>query len=547
MSDAGGETPAAAPEKGNVFAEEMGRVTNRTDLTKQPIPESPRQQDPAPPKTTSAPLQRWGSSNETAAALGKATQSEEKPKAVASDPLKALAKTNGVSGQNGASKDTEASKKPETKPATQKQAQALKPTPTLNPKKSNPTLPASKTSTKSPTLPASKTSTKSPTTSKPVSNPVPKANPSSTTKTPGKTPEKKSVPPLAPPTSATGSTQNKPTSSKKMPPPGAVITTGGFVKPKPKSPTRPVRLPDRLVAPTASSVSKVRDPGTITRSASAMGGSGRPHSRASTTAAAFLAAGGSSAPSNAPANKLRRQSSVVGRPRPSVGPPPRPRAADHPPVKHDRHVDESFLARMMRPTMSSEAKFHDKVPVTATTPPRKTAGPPPSAWKGTPTPKRSVSNAGTPTATPRKETSALSTKSAPEKKNVPKFVGRGTVDKAAVKPVEGSGVTAADAAEVTARKATVEEAAAAAETAEVAQPAADTTSATQASVEEKSANPKQETASSPVAELVHEDEAANKAESVSDTTAVEVETEGAKAGAAAVVAAGEEHGVGGGN
>ncbi|KAI1652976.1 hypothetical protein F4813DRAFT_383584 [Daldinia decipiens] len=45
---------------------------------------------------------------------------------------------------------------------------------------------------------------------------------------------------------------------------------------------------------------------------------------------------------------------------------------DHPIIKRDGHVDESFLARMMRPTQSSSSKTAEKVPVT---PPRKQSTP----------------------------------------------------------------------------------------------------------------------------------------------------------------------------
>lgn len=57
---------------------------------------------------------------------------------------------------------------------------------------------------------------------------------------------------------------------------------------------------------------------------------------------------------------------------PSIGPPPKPVAKDHPVPKKEAHVDESFLARMMRPTQASSSKTAEKVP---TTPPKKHGAP----------------------------------------------------------------------------------------------------------------------------------------------------------------------------
>lgn len=111
---------------------------------------------------------------------------------------------------------------------------------------------------------------------------------------------------------------------------------GGFKKPRPKSPTRPVRLPSHLVAPTASSAAKHGDDGT---------------------------------------QKLARKTSTISRPIPpkpipAVARKPAPRASLAPstaPAKRPESrtstrgaTDESFLARMMRPTASSASKTHDK-------------------------------------------------------------------------------------------------------------------------------------------------------------------------------------------
>ncbi|KAF2102492.1 hypothetical protein NA57DRAFT_52065 [Rhizodiscina lignyota] len=117
-------------------------------------------------------------------------------------------------------------------------------------------------------------------------------------------------------------------------------TAGGFIKPRPKSPTRPVKLPSHLVAPTASSAAKHDGPG---------------------------AAG--------PTPSLGRKASIrsLGSARGPSGPPKltissrdrRPKKEEaRSPVASKSAPDESFLARMMRPTASSASKVRsrDEVP-----------------------------------------------------------------------------------------------------------------------------------------------------------------------------------------
>lgn len=115
------------------------------------------------------------------------------------------------------------------------------------------------------------------------------------------------------------------------------VTTGGFVKPKPRSPTRPLKLPAHLVAPTASSAAK-------------HGTDGPPPSRT-----------------------LSRRSSTISTAsrRPSIRPthPPAPRPKPTPEKEREREVagpvspaaPASFLERMMRPTASSASKVKDKI------------------------------------------------------------------------------------------------------------------------------------------------------------------------------------------
>jgi hypothetical protein len=122
----------------------------------------------------------------------------------------------------------------------------------------------------------------------------------------------------------------------------------GFKKPKPKSPTRPVRLPSHLVAPTAASAAKhgddanqkiARKPSTASRPAATRAlapkapAVGKPSSRHSL------------APSTAAGKRPESRASTKGA------------------------ADEGFLARMMRPTAASASKTQDK----PASPPRKAA------------------------------------------------------------------------------------------------------------------------------------------------------------------------------
>lgn len=124
----------------------------------------------------------------------------------------------------------------------------------------------------------------------------------------------------------------------------ATTSVGGFKKPKPKSPTRPVRLPSHLTAPTAASAAKhgdeaaaqkvVRKPSTATRPAPK-----------TTVPARKIPSRSSLAPSTAPGKRPESRASTKG------------------------GAEEGFLARMMRPTNASASKTHEK-PVS---PPRRGA------------------------------------------------------------------------------------------------------------------------------------------------------------------------------
>ncbi|KAM3451215.1 hypothetical protein MY3296_005471 [Beauveria thailandica] len=146
-------------------------------------------------------------------------------------------------------------------------------------------------------------------------------------------------------TRATGGTTaiKKPASVKT----GANDT--GFVKPKPKSPTKPVNLPSSLMAPTAASAHK--------------GGASRQANLPQSASAHAVGASAASKPVNG-------KNSIVNRQRPSLGVPSINKAAQESmPNKRQSHVDEGFLARMMRPTAASSSKTTEKG--APSTPPKK--------------------------------------------------------------------------------------------------------------------------------------------------------------------------------
>ncbi|QDS68573.1 hypothetical protein FKW77_000461 [Venturia effusa] len=130
------------------------------------------------------------------------------------------------------------------------------------------------------------------------------------------------------------------------------VTTGGFVKPRPKSPTRPVKLPAHLVAPTASSAAKHGNPSALPEKTLAR----RSSTISNANNFARSAQGGMARrPSTRPPTTQQNR-------RPAVPP------ANNPPVP--RVPDDSFLARMMRPTASSASKVRDDAAVKAKQPVR---------------------------------------------------------------------------------------------------------------------------------------------------------------------------------
>ena len=129
------------------------------------------------------------------------------------------------------------------------------------------------------------------------------------------------------------STRAKPRTSS------GTVTTGGFVKPKPRSPTRPVKLPAHLVAPTASSAAKHGDSPPANRTLSR---------RSSTISNA----------SRRPSVRPKQHPPMPSRPK---QPKPQAEQVAPSPKSPSSAAPSSFLERMMRPTASSASKVKDKI------------------------------------------------------------------------------------------------------------------------------------------------------------------------------------------
>lgn len=351
-----GETPPALLEKTNSFSSSKMDFETRKNLAQETIPESPRQDTaPAALKFSGTKAGASGSSLDT-----KKTDVEE-PKPKYGDPKsKAAVKKNGTLAPNGGvGEGLNGTAPAKDKPKTTGKEPAKATTASKAPAKVTPISTTSKAA------------------GKPAKSPTTVKTPTSATHAPklsAKTPErKKALEPEKPSTPKVAATTPKTTpagSSAKRPAPIHISPSStGFIKPKPKSPTRPVQLPPGLTTHTAASGSRINPP---RQSLSRASGSfqthhptGRSPSRASVSTVGTAATGTT--------KNLKRQNSVINRPRPSFGPPPKQLARDHPPTKREKEVDEGFLARMMRPTQASSSKVLDKLPSITTTPPRKTA------------------------------------------------------------------------------------------------------------------------------------------------------------------------------
>lgn len=336
----------------DVMAQNLGSF--KTNLVNEPIPESPRQSSPEkfPPSRTQTPKVAPGPNPDKGVDV-----EETKTKLTPANPTSSAA-VNGngtrpaaTTGLNGARQINDKAKPTST---------------TANNSKSTPRTAPISTSTK--------------TTTKPLKSPGIAKAPKSTVKEAAKAVS--SIPKKHTTAAPKDETMKKPVapkssipSTKKPAPLNLAPSSTGFVKPKPKSPTRPVKLPERLTTHTAASASRLgvanvpaprqtlsRASGNVQSLGIPNGTSRRPTSRASVSAVSTA---------TAPRN-LRRQSSTINRPRPSIGPPPKPTARDHPIVRKESPVDDGILARLMRPTTSSSSKTAEKTPVT---PPRKQSVP----------------------------------------------------------------------------------------------------------------------------------------------------------------------------
>ncbi|EKG15425.1 hypothetical protein MPH_07349, partial [Macrophomina phaseolina MS6] len=141
-------------------------------------------------------------------------------------------------------------------------------------------------------------------------------------------------------------------------------TTPPFTKPRPKSPTRPAKLPSHLTQPTAASAAK-RD----AEKAEEKKPAARPKTttpRAPAVASKTTAAAASKTASDATKRAGSRPSL------PAQGAAKRPESRTSRPSVGARAPDDSFLARMMRPTAASASKSHEKKDEVVKSPPRRT-------------------------------------------------------------------------------------------------------------------------------------------------------------------------------
>lgn len=153
---------------------------------------------------------------------------------------------------------------------------------------------------------------------------------------------------------------SRPAAEKKK---EAAHTTPPFTKPRPKSPTRPAKLPSHLTAPTAASAAK-RDAEKAEEK--------KPAARPKTTTPRAPAV--ASKTTTAAASKTAADAKKAGsRPSlPAQGAAKRPESRTSRPSVGARAPDDSFLARMMRPTAASASKTHEKKDEAVKSPPRRT-------------------------------------------------------------------------------------------------------------------------------------------------------------------------------
>ncbi|KAK8000415.1 hypothetical protein PG990_013015 [Apiospora arundinis] len=305
-------TPAPVSEKGDVFSDNMAQnaAAFRTNLANEPIPESPRQA--VSPRVSPKISPQKGTETPDIVPNSnpdKITDEEEtKTKLTAADPTTSAAlHPNGgddKSTANGVAKNGTNATKTKTSPIST----------------------TGKTTAKAPKSPLA----------------APKSSVRASSAKPT-TPQKSAAP------------AKKPASLDLSPP-----SVTGFVKPKVKSPTRPAKLPASLTTHTAASALKTgaqaptkAQPAQRETLSRTSGNHLTPKQRDNS--------GRASQDTEAP--ELDHQPTAA-----QHWTSPKQMAKDHPVVKKEAHVDESFLARMMRPTAASASKTTEKAPIT---PPKK--------------------------------------------------------------------------------------------------------------------------------------------------------------------------------
>lgn len=271
--------------------------------------------------------------------------------------------TNGDTTATAVTASTTVDEKPkQTKGTTRPAPSATSARPASITTTKNPTIKPTTKPKKSPVLPKTPTTpTKLPTSPGKVSKPIQSrstvpSNPNITKAMDSKAIKSSagSSNPVKNATKSDGATSSSATARRT----NQVTSNSAFQKPRPKSPTKPVKLPSSMTAPTASSLSKVSPASPPSRQAH------RPAQEQNTKVA-------SRPPSrmNLTSNaELRRKSSSL-MDRPALGKPPAPYSVRKQSSRQSLPgvpASEGFLARMMRPTTSSASKTYDK----AVTPPR---------------------------------------------------------------------------------------------------------------------------------------------------------------------------------
>lgn len=204
------------------------------------------------------------------------------------------------------------------------------------------------------TKPSPISTSKSSSTGKPVSKPAKSPLAASTTP--------KAAQPLKPTTSKVLVEPAKTSKPTKKPTRSSLSSVGPPPKKespqssKPRSPTRPVKLPPSLTAPTASYRQKTD---------SAAG------SRQTLAPSNVKHAAANKAASKSPSRAVHSSAGTVKSDRPSLGRPSIGGSKAAPPKKEVKEADEWFLARMMRPTAASKSKAQEKAELASHTPPKR--------------------------------------------------------------------------------------------------------------------------------------------------------------------------------